>query len=129
MRLSQRTSGFHLDDVGGAVIHIQPIARIQPIAPYALKPALKPDAAKDDDAYADLYPAVAPHPPAHRHRNTKNRLKALAIAEARLNQVCEELLALADEIRYLHPPMADALDDAWNGADTALGTLFDEDAW
>lgn len=123
MRLSQRTSGFHLDEIGGAV---NPIQRI---APSALKPALEPDAAENDDAYADLYPAVAPHPLAHRHHNTKNRLKALAIAEARLNQVCEELLDLADEIRYLHPPMADALDDAWNGADTALETLLDEDAW
>jgi len=118
MRPSQRTSGFYLDEVGGAVNRIQSVATTSEV-----------DTAEDSEAYADLYPAVPVFPTAHRHRNTKNRLKALAIAEGRLNKLCEELLDLADEIRHLHPAMADALDDAWNGADTALETLLDEDVW
>lgn len=119
MRPSQRRSGFHLDESGEAINRIRPIAKYN----------LEPDATGGYDANNELYPDVPLHPAWHRHSNSRNRLKALAIAEARLNQVCDELLDLADEIRYLHPSMAEAIDDAWNGADTALETLLDEDAW
>lgn len=119
MRPSQRTSRFHLDEVGGAANRIRPIAQYN----------LERDATEGHDVDAELYPDVPLHPAWHRHSNSRNRLKALAIAEARLNRVCDELLDLADEIRYLHPSMAEAIDDAWNGADTALETLLDEDAW
>ena len=120
MRASKQHNGFNASDVGGGFREAEPASGAETDTVTAVE--------QDNDdvgIYLDPIPAIAPK----LHRNIKNRLKAKEIAEARLNQISEELLELADEIRYLNPLMSEVLDTAWESADTALEILLDNDAW
>jgi hypothetical protein len=83
----------------------------------------------DGEENIDIYPASHPSTVAKRRHTTARRLKAKAVAEARLNRLSDELLELADELRELNPLMADALDTAWVAADEALEILLDDHMW
>lgn len=120
MRANKQHNGFGNDDIGGG---------FRSSERESMSESVTADVDQDNEdntgIYLDPIPAIA----IRKHRNTKNRLKALQIAEARLNQISSELLDLADEIRYLNPLMAEVLDTAWESTDTALEILLDNDTW
>ncbi len=90
----------------------------------------------EDDAIeavqADLYPEILPAMPVKKyssdylHSRQKQRQKVRQIAEARLTRLSEELLKLADEVRYYHPLMAEAIDDAWDATEEAINLMTSE---
>ncbi len=95
----------------------------QPIIRTELEPQLE----DEEDLYSQL---VSPSiPKRHSPLQTSKRFRAKQISEERLNQIAADLLELADELRSLHPDMADALDEAWHATDTALEVLLDDGAW
>lgn len=80
------------------------------------------------DLEADLY--EADHPPiSHRKHTTQyfdNRRKLRQLAQERLTQLSDELYKLADEVRYIDPLVAEAIDAAWDATDAALELLVNE---
>jgi len=75
----------------------------------------------DDTAMVDIYPDPSELPPRkHSARYLGTHLKVKNLAEARLLQISEQLSKLADEVRYLNPLVAEAIDDAWEATDDAL---------
>ena len=90
---------------------------------YASQPA-RSESLDDmpDDVQSVLYPETLPLAPTQKHsadfRNS--RLKARKIAEPKLTQLADDLLKLADAVRYHHPLMAEALDEAWDATEAAI---------
>lgn len=87
-----------------------------------------PDGAADDYA-TDLYQAAPPTTTTKPHNATSRRLRVKQFAEARLEHLSAELSKLADQIRYHHPLIAEALDDAWDATEEAIEMLSDDEAW
>jgi hypothetical protein len=75
-----------------------------------------------EDIQSVLYPEVLPQAPAKKHSADflNSRLKARHIAENKLTQLSDDLLKLAEAVRYCHPLMAEALDDAWDATEAAI---------
>jgi hypothetical protein len=76
---------------------------------------------------SELYRAAVP-PPIKKHSLAflQNRRKVRHLAEERLLHLSDELLKLADAVRYHDPFMAEMLDDAWAATDEALALMQDE---
>ncbi|MDX2214897.1 MAG: hypothetical protein SFY66_16535 [Oculatellaceae cyanobacterium bins.114] len=128
MRVTKRLHGSGTEDVGGGFKSASAMQGSSPariIVPVTASPSSDP--IDDEDSTALYAPSVIA--PIHKPKHGKNRAKAVAIAEARLNRLSEELLELADELRYLNPLMADALDAAWQSTDEALEILAEPHAW
>lgn len=84
-----------------------------------------------DEAARDLYAMPVPSL-SHRRMTPKavaSKLKAANLSEERLIHVSEELLKLADEIRYINPLMAEVLDEAWDSTEEAIEMLARDDVW
>ncbi|MBD2462367.1 hypothetical protein H6G89_15075 [Oscillatoria sp. FACHB-1407] len=129
MRASKRLHGSGLDDIGGGFRTASAMQGSSParvVVPPKASPLPDP---LDDEDDIDLYAESVTTPPIRHLRHSRNRAKAMAIADERLNRLSEELLELADELRYLNPLMADALDAAWQSTDEALEILADPHAW
>jgi len=75
-----------------------------------------------DDVQSILYPEISPLIPVKKHDAdfVNSRLKARQIAATKLTQLSDDLLKLADAVRYYHPLMAEALDDAWDATEAAI---------
>ena len=75
-----------------------------------------------DDVQSVLYPEASPLVPAKKHDAdfVNSRVKARQIAATKLTHLSDELLKLADAVRYHHPLMAEALDDAWDATEAAI---------
>jgi hypothetical protein len=89
-----------------------------------------PEDAVIEAVQAELYPEILPpvkkHSSDYLHSRQKQRQKVRQIAEARLTQLSDELLKLADEVRYYHPLMAEAIDDAWDATEEAISFMTSE---
>lgn len=75
-----------------------------------------------EDVQSMLYPEVLPLVQVKKHSADflNSRFKAKKIAEQKLTQLSDDLLKLADAVRYHHPLMAEALDDAWDATEAAI---------
>lgn len=113
-----RANKLHQDEIGGAWA-----------AP--LKLAGEDIQLEDEENDADLYAHPIPSIPQRSHslRATANRLKAKRMSEDRLIQISETLSRLADEMRYLNPLMAEAIDEAWDATEAAIEMLSNEKLW
>ncbi|HEY9646071.1 MAG TPA: hypothetical protein V6C88_06870 [Chroococcidiopsis sp.] len=78
-------------------------------------------------AIAELYEQPVAPIRKHSAKYLSDRLKVKQIAEARLLRLSDELMHLADDVRYLNPLIADAIDEAWDSAEAALDMLTDAD--
>lgn len=79
------------------------------------------------DLYSDLYSDFLPlSTKKHSSDFHQNRRKVRSIAEAKLLRLSEELSKLADEVRYHHPLIAEALDDAWDATEEALVMMTED---
>ena len=89
---------------------------------YGSQPAKPEPSESIEDIQSVLYPEVLPLVPAKKHSADflNSRLKTRKIAEQKLTQLSDDLLKLADAVRYHHPLMAEALDDAWDATETAI---------
>ncbi len=81
-----------------------------------------------EDIQAVLYPEVLPLTGSKKHSADflNSRRKARQIAEQKLTQLSDDLLKLADAVRYHHPLMAEAIDDAWDATETAITLMSSE---
>jgi hypothetical protein len=121
---SNKSQKFMLDDIGGSFTPSS-TGNLS-----ALQTATKPSLAQPDTALGELY---AP-PLSIRHKKLSpkaisHRLKAKHLAEQRLLHISDELFNLADEIRYINPLMAEALDEAWESTEEAIEMLSRDDVW
>ncbi|HEY9699946.1 MAG TPA: hypothetical protein V6D10_21995 [Trichocoleus sp.] len=89
------------------------------------------DAVADSLSVDDLYLSPLPTTPHRKHNpqavNTKLKVKRLS--EDRLIQISDELMQLAEKIRYFHPLMAEAIDEAWDATEEALRILSRDELW
>lgn len=89
------------------------------------------DAVVDAPYLDDLYLPVMP--PVHHHKHNpqsiNTKLKVKRLSEERLIQISEELMQLAEKIRYFHPLMAEAIDEAWDSTEEALRILSRDELW
>lgn len=125
MKPNNYYSKSQLDEIGG-------MAGLQS-ADSSASIAVTPGSSEDDDEAEDtgLYSLATPTAPHRKYsaRSLCNRLKARQTAEQRLVRLSEELQKLANEIRYLNPLMAEAIDDAWDSTEAALEMLATDELW
>jgi hypothetical protein len=115
MKLGRQTDKAIPEEIGG---------QVQSFVLQASHPLLEDTAEDDLEIYSDL-PSIT-LPKRHSPQYINQRLKLKHVAEARLLQFADELSKLADEVRYLNPVIAEAIDDAWTATDMAL-ELLDQD--
>ncbi|MBF2072897.1 MAG: hypothetical protein IGS50_03905 [Synechococcales cyanobacterium C42_A2020_086] len=121
---------FAHEDGGGAWSGAVGFGSVEAVAagPASSFNETAPDRATEDYA-ADLYRIAPPVMTAKPHNTTSRRLHVKQFAEARLEHLSAELSKLADQIRYHHPLIAEALDDAWDATEEAIEMLSDDEAW
>lgn len=109
MKPSRQTVRHHQDDMGGGFTSTRVEREEGTIE-------------TDDTAMVDLYPDSSAGAPPRRHsvRFLGTHFKVKQLAEARLLQIAEQLSKLADEVRYLNPLVAEAIDEACDATDDAL---------
>ncbi|GAB4376927.1 MAG: hypothetical protein Kow00121_25010 [Elainellaceae cyanobacterium] len=114
-----RANKLHQEEIGGA-------CAVPPVLCASEETQLE-----DEESNADLYAHPIPSIPQRSHslRSTTKRLKAKRMSEDRLIQISEALSRLADEIRYLNPLMAEAIDEAWDATEAAIEMLSNERLW
>ena len=89
------------------------------------------DASYDAPYLDDLYLPAVPRIHHHKHKpqSVNTKLKVKRLSEERLIQISEELMQLAEKIRYFHPLMAEAIDEAWDSTEEALRILSRDELW
>lgn len=81
-----------------------------------------------DNSQSDLYTETRPAMHKKHSLNFINqRRKVRYLAEDRLISLSTQLMKLANEVRYYDPLMAEALDDAWDATEAAIGMMQNED--
>jgi hypothetical protein len=121
---NKRSSKLKPDDIGGAFSTRQ--------TTHSLSYLSQPDELDSEEISAEdcVYPPVpVVAPKKHSPKAVNNRLKAQQIAQEPLVHLSDDLLKLANEIRYLNPLIAEVLDEAWDATEEAIALLSDETGW
>lgn len=117
MNLHPRFQKMHEPDIGGAFACDAAEPELEPIDKLAVEAEMLSELYSEPVDMA----SIKKHSPSF----VQNRRKLQQIAEAKLTHLSEELLKLAEEVRYYNPLMAEVLDEAWDATDEALTMLHD----